>query len=53
MVADFEFINESEVVIGNKVYHVFNRPWIENLFKIKENKNDNDTPKDSRSSQST
>lgn len=46
MVADFEFISESEFVIENKVYHTFNKPWIENLFKIMENKNDNDSPED-------
>jgi len=37
------WISESEFVIENKVYHSFNREWIENLFKNMSKKNDNDS----------
>jgi hypothetical protein len=48
-----KWISESEIVIGNKVYHIINPQWIRNLFAIMEKENDNDTPKDQEASQSS
>jgi hypothetical protein len=47
------WISDSEFVIGNKVYHSNNPEWLENLFKIMEEKNDNDTPKDKEAPKAT
>ncbi len=40
------WISDSEFVVGNKVYHSFNKAWLENLFEIMSEKNDNDITKD-------
>lgn len=39
------WLNDGELLIGNKIYHISNRPWIENILN-KEKENDNDTTKD-------
>jgi hypothetical protein len=52
MTDQLNWISDSEFVIENKVYHSFNKPWLENLFKLMEEKNDNDTPKDKEASES-
>lgn len=39
-----KWINDSEFVIGNKVFHTTNPEWIKTLCKLQEEKNDNDPP---------
>ncbi len=50
MADQLKWISDSEFVIGNKVYHSFSKSWLENLFKIMSEKNDNDSPKDQETS---
>lgn len=37
-----KWISESEVLIGNKVYHITNPEWIKNLEELMDKKDDND-----------
>jgi len=46
------WLNDGELLIGNKIYSVLNRPWIENILNNLEKENDNDTPKDKEASES-
>lgn len=49
-----KWISASEIVIGNKIYHITNPEWIRNLFeKMDKEKNDNDTTKDKKTTQPT
>ena len=47
-----KWINESELVIKDKVYHITNPEWIKHLFKIMEKENDNDTTENQKASES-
>lgn len=45
-----KWLNESEIVIDNRVYHITNPSWIKNV--IEAYRNDNDTPKDQEATKS-